>query len=130
MLFKQLRKIFGVTFGPNVQTSLEMLLPTASQALNAIGFGASEQLTGTIAWLGWTSISGVTFNSSSGTTGTVTLPAITQVKTGRQFGSGGNQFTGNVTLPTANVVLTSNSYGAAGTEFSDVLLRSHQQLMY
>lgn len=51
-------------------------------------------------------------------TGTLVVPAVSDVRNAVQFGAGGTEYTGTVTLPTAGQVLVGVGYGAGGTQYT------------
>lgn len=55
------------------------------------------------------------------TTGTLVIPAASDVQTGVGYGAAGTEFTGTFTAPDAGDVRASETYGGGGTEFTGTL---------
>jgi hypothetical protein len=106
----------GVTFGPTNNLTGNVVLPAANTVKSGTTYGAASGSTGTytVALPAVGSVaSGVTYGSPQASlTGTRTQPTAGQVLSPIQFGDPGAQVTGTVTLPGAGKVLTGTSFGA------------------
>jgi hypothetical protein len=62
--------------------------------------------------------------STDATTGSLTLPAVGNVRNAVDYGVGGVGSTGTLTLPSAGNVADGVHYGAGGTEYTGTLVAS------
>jgi hypothetical protein len=88
--------------------------PLESQVLNGVGFGAAgTEFTGDVVQPAVSNVrSGINFGSLSSLSGTLQLPIEAQVLNGVGFGAAGTEFTGNVILPIIGNVRSGVAFGS------------------